>query len=153
MSDDRWDTSANGIAYPRASLESVDTIMTGTTEASDFTQYKAGLMPLLRAGEIIVKKLASPDSLQYRGDALGAREGFTQVWSSPSPEANPEVFVRAGDFGQLHDGLADGAGDPEMEEVNNLVCQAREDMLRLWAEPRVHQILAREKVNLVDGSG
>ncbi|KAG8905471.1 hypothetical protein FRB99_008912 [Tulasnella sp. 403] len=151
-SDDRWDTSASGIAYPSTSVDSFDTIMTSSTvDPNDFTDYKMRLMPLLRAEEILTQKLASPDSLHYNGDALGGREGYNHLsWTShlTSPK---EMFVRSGDMWKMKS--TPPGGDLLIQEATDLIFQTREDMMRLWRNPVVHDILRREKINLSESSG
>ncbi|KAG8918292.1 hypothetical protein FRC01_001943 [Tulasnella sp. 417] len=154
-SDDRWDTSASGIAYiPRMSTDSVETTFTGSTrDTNDFTDFKMRLMPLLRAEEILTTKLASPDSLYYRGDALGGREGYNHLSWTNSTSNGKEMYVRSGDMWKLKTGVVSDVGDPEIDEAANLIFQARDDMMRLWGSPAVRTVLDREKINLSESSG
>ncbi|KAG8912765.1 hypothetical protein FRC00_003818 [Tulasnella sp. 408] len=153
-SDDRWDTSASGIAYPRMSVDSFQSTLTGSTrDVNDFTDFKMKLMPLLRAEEILTTKLASPDSLYYRGDALGGREGYNHLSWTNSTSNGKEMYVRSGDMWKLKTGVVSDVGDPEIDEAAGLIFQARDDMMRLWGSPAVRSILEREKINLSESSG
>lgn len=153
-SDDRWDTSTSGIAYPRMSVDSFQSTLTGSTrDTNDFTDFKMRLMPLLRAEEILTTKLASPDSLYYRGDALGGREGYNHLSWTNSSSNGKEMFVRSGDMWKLKTGVVSDVGDPDIDEAAGLIFQARDDMMRLWVSPAVRSILEREKINLSESSG
>lgn len=153
-SDDRWDTSASGIAYPRMSVDSFQSTLTGSTrDTNDFTDFKMRLMPLLRAEEILTTKLASPDSLYYRGDALGGREGYNHLSWTNSTSNGKEMYVRSGDMWKLKTGVVSDVGDSEIDEAAGLIFQARDDMMRLWGSPAVRTILEREKINLSESSG
>ncbi|KAG8977419.1 hypothetical protein FRC05_001817 [Tulasnella sp. 425] len=153
-SDDRWDTSASGIACPRMSVDSFQSTLTASTpDTSDFTDFKLRLMPLLRAEEILATKLASPDSLYYRGDALGGREGYNRLSWTDSAGNGKEMYVRSGDMWKLETGVVSDIGDPDIDEAANLIFKARDDMMRLWVSPAVRGILEREKINLSESSG
>lgn len=151
-SDDRWDTSASGIAYPRMSMESLDsTLSTSTRATDDFTDYKLRLMPLLRVEEILTQKLASPDSHGYNGDALGGREGYNHLsWTTAQTSAK-EMFVRSGDMWKL--AVSSGEAEPQADEATYLIFQVREYMISLWANQTVREVLEREKINLTESSG
>ncbi|KAG8953506.1 hypothetical protein FRC04_002348 [Tulasnella sp. 424] len=152
-SDDRWDTSTSGIAYPRMSVDSFQSTLTGSTrDTNDFTDFKMRLMPLLRAEEILTTKLASPDSLYYRGDALGGREGYNHLSWTNSSSNGKEMYVRSGDMWKLKTGVVSDVGDPDIDEAAGLIFQARDDMMRLWVSPAVRSILEREKINLSESS-
>lgn len=156
-SDDRWDTSASGIAYPRMSLESLDSTLSAstTTRASDdFTDYKFRLMPLLRVEEILTQKLASPDSQGYKGDALGGREGYNHLsWTNGAAATGKEMFVRSNNDWKKKTAVISGETEASLDEATALIFSVREYMIALWANPTVHQILDREKINLTESSG
>ncbi|KAG8864482.1 hypothetical protein FRB96_004985 [Tulasnella sp. 330] len=148
LSDDKWDTSASGVAYPRASTDSNgSSLSVDTCDMNDFSDYKVRLMPLLQAEQILTEKLAAPDSKDYRGDALGGREGYNHLSWSNRP-TNQEVFVRPGANWKFKNEDADN-----MDEPTRILFRAREDMMTLWASPVVQEILQREKINLSESSG
>lgn len=151
--DDRWDTSANGVAYPRMSYDdSASTMSTSTRDSNDFSDYKLRLIPLLRAEQILTEKLASPDSTDYRGDALGGREGYNHLsWSTHN--SGQELFVRSGDLWKLKNGDSSKNADAVIEEASRILYRAREDMITLWQSPLTQEILSREKINLSESSG
>ncbi|KAG9006351.1 hypothetical protein FRB94_000815 [Tulasnella sp. JGI-2019a] len=157
LSDDKWDTSAaqwgtdsSGVAYPRMSLDTMSTrssISLDTCDTNDFSDYKVRLMPLLRAEQVLTERLAAPDSKDYRGDALGGREGYNHLsWTTHGNDQ--EVFVRSGHVWKQPNGDASN-----MDEPSKILYKAREDMMNLWSNPIVQEILRQEKINLSESSG
>ncbi|KAG8932487.1 hypothetical protein FRC02_001010 [Tulasnella sp. 418] len=155
-SDDRWDTDASGVAYPimRASMESdwTGTTATSSGEQDEFTELKQRLLPLLHAEEILIQKLAAPDSVDYRGDALGGRQGFNHLSWTDWENGKPEMFVRSGDW-KTKTASTSSAQEEVEDEPTRIIYQCREDMISLWRNPVVHQVLRQKMINLSESSG
>ena len=153
--DDRWDTSASGVAYPRASVDSFSTFSSNaSTDTIDFPMIKVRLLPLLRAEEILIQKLAAPDSADYQGTAIGGREGYTHASWTEKKAANSEMFVRSGmDWKGKNSASIISQEQLVNDEATKIINSCAPEMIQLWNSPKVHDILVEKRLNLTESSG
>ncbi|KXN81891.1 Guanine nucleotide-binding protein alpha-4 subunit [Leucoagaricus sp. SymC.cos] len=130
-----------------------------------YTQYhanhietlKSRLSPIRHTEQLLISKLVPPNEDEPTHLGNGVIGGNALHWatgsSSTSRGGNGEVFVRptTGWRGALaRAGSIDAEGTDETQETLNALCG---DMIQLWQDPGVREVLKRRKIRLEEGSG
>lgn len=121
------------------------------------------LYPLRHAESLLIAKLCPPN--EYEATSLGyggsnsVNGNVHSSWHQPSSHAfhNNEVFVRPGAAWKLRStGRPQSAGNTGLEtidECQSMLHHCRSDIVALWNDAVVRQVLRRRKVRLEESPG
>lgn len=136
--------------------------------SSDIQELKMRLLPLRHIEQLLIAKLVPPgeDEATHFGGFNGHTNGHGHSHShSASARANQEIFVRPGTSwkgfvargkGVLGAGRPTSAGTAGIEtkdEATVVLHECRSDLLCLWGDPAVREILRRRKIRLEEQPG
>lgn len=147
-----------------------------TLASSPLEALKARLLPLCHVESLLIAKLIPPNEDEATHLAGPSHSGYQSTGStSQRPCISQEVFVRPGpgwkgalararvhypsDSQKSDDGMSTrptSAGNTGLEtadEPQEVLHQCRRDMIQLWADAGVRDILKRKKIRLEEASG
>jgi guanine nucleotide-binding protein alpha-1 subunit len=147
----------------RASLWSEQSGLSESPEA-----LQARLLPLLHIEQLLIARLVPPD--EDEPTRLPAPSPFQASMNQFNPRAgyyeHQEVFVRSGlrwkgalaksrrrSHASGSSGEASDDNDADPDEAQKVLYECRDDMIRLWEDPGIKDILWRKKIRLEEQPG
>jgi len=124
---------------------------------------KMRLLPLRHIEALLIAKLVPPNEEEPTHLGNGAHSNASTSSKSDSSSHNQEVFVRPGTswkgvlargFNRLNNRpMTTGSSTLEMDEPQDVLHACRNDMITLWSDPLVRNILRQRKIRLEEFPG
>ena len=126
--------------------------------SDDFEIIKARLDPLRHVEEVLIAKLAPHDEYEDTGMYTG---GLYRPSNGHGKKRNQEVTVRSSVVALLKGrGSSNRPQSPdeppgfdEWDEPTEVIYHCREEMMALWEDPTVREVLKRRKVRVEESPG
>lgn len=154
-------TTAAMAGFPRSRSSSLDSFGSGTTINHELLKLRMRLLPLQQVEEVLLRKMTPAGSAEFEATHL------SPVTNLPYKQRSGkfrELAINStahwkGAFGRL---LAttrtsvDSAADIDFEDPNDpgvILHACSEDIIQLWNDPTVKQLLKAQKLRLEDMAG
>lgn len=154
-------TPAGMVGFPQSRSSSLESSGSGTIINPDLLKLRMRLLPLQQVEEALLRKMTPAGSAEFEATHLSP---VTNLPYKRRPGKFREVAINStahwkGAFGRL---LAttrtsvDSASDIDFEDPNDpgiILHACSEDIVQLWNDPTVKQLLKAQKLRLEDMSG